>query len=128
MKEKIKTGFQVLPPLPVVLWIKKRRWFKAILWAVVCAVAFLIVNTISFEYCVASRHWLAKETLVQLPGSLKWLAPRIASEFCLMAIGCGVLSGILLALSNRLLAWLAVVVIFVLATGTLGICQMVVFN
>ena len=127
MGTKTKLKFEVLPPLPVVLWIRKNLWLKVILWAGLCTVAFLIVNTMSFEYLVSNHYGLSKAALSQLPDLLKWLAPRIAPEFCLMAIGCGILCGIILALSNRILAWLAVVVLFILASGTMGLCQMIVF-
>ena len=126
MEEKTITGFQVIPPLPIVLWIRKKWWCKAILWASLCTVIFLIVNTAAFEYFTSSSHRFSKTTLLQLPASLKGLAPRIAPECCLMAMGYGVLSGILLSLSNRLLTWLVIIVIFVLAIGTLGLCQIIV--
>jgi hypothetical protein len=127
MQEKTITGFQAVPSLPVVLWTRKKWWCKALFWAGLCTVAFLIVNTISFEYFISSGHKFSEAALAQLPASLKWLAPRIAPEFFLMAIGYGILSGTLLALSSRLLTWLIVIVIFVLTIGTLGLCQIIVF-
>jgi hypothetical protein len=127
MQEKTIAGFQAVPPLPVVLWVRKKWWCKALFWAGLCTVAFLIVNATAFEYFISGGHRFSEASLAQLPASLKWLAPRIAPEFFLMAIGYGVLSGTLLSLSNRLLTWLVVIAIFVLAIGTLELCQIIVF-